>query len=84
MNFIQLLVGGVVAMEQTFAHEIPGTSKKQIVLDMIQAGAKIGEAVPVPAVELISALIDSTVASLKAAGIFTSKPPAAPVPAPAA
>jgi hypothetical protein len=54
---------------------LPGATKKQLVLAAVQAAAKVGEAVPEAHVALISALIDTIVTVLNAAGVF-GKPPA--------
>jgi hypothetical protein len=77
LQFFPYVIGGVVAVEQAAA-SVPGTTKKQIVLDSVLVAAKLGEQVPVPLVALISALIDQVVTSLNASGVFTHKA-AAPV-----
>jgi hypothetical protein len=60
---------------------LPGATKKQLVLAAITTAAKVGEAVPEPHVAVISALIDTIVNLLNAAGVFGK--PAAPVALPA-
>lgn len=79
-KFAPVVLAGVVAVENTFASEVPGASKKQIVLDMVQSAAHVGEQFSEPTVQLISALIDSTVGALNKTGEFAHKTPA---PAPA-
>jgi hypothetical protein len=73
-NFLQLFPGlftSVIAIEQAVGPAVPGASKKQILLDSVSVAAKIGEAIPIPQVALISGLIDQIVASLHTAGVFT-------------
>jgi len=56
------------------AHGTPGTTKKQIMLNVIKASAAAGEIVPEANVAGISKLIDLTVGSLNDSGVFRSKP----------
>lgn len=78
-KFLPGVLAGVVAVESAIGSEAPGTAKKQIVLDAILAAAKVGETISNANVQLISTLVDTTVATLNATGIF-SKPsnPATP------
>ena len=68
---IQLLpsiLQAVIGVEH--AIKAPGQTKKQIVLNSIQAAAQAGETAPQPLVEGISNLIDHTVSTLNNAGVF--------------
>ncbi len=71
------ILAGIIAVEQ--AVKAPGQTKKQIVLGAVTAAAKVGEDIPVPLVQGISALIDQTVATLNAAGVFGHVGEATPV-----
>jgi hypothetical protein len=82
-KYMLAIVPGVVAVEKTIGSEAPGTSKKQVILDAIQAAAKVGETSSNVDVALASVLIDSTVGTLNAVGFF-SHAPAATSPTPAA
>lgn len=53
-----------------------GSTKKQMVLDSIQAVAKAGESVPNGLVSAVSGFIDSTVGNLNSSGIFKKSGPA--------
>jgi hypothetical protein len=77
LQFFPYALAAIVGVEQAAA-ATPGESKKQIVLDSVLVAAKVGEAVPVPVVSMISLLIDQIVTSLNASGIFTHKAVAAP------
>lgn len=69
------VLDSVVAIEKA-AKGLPGSSKKAIVLDSIQAAAKVGSTIPIPQVALISKLIDTVVRELNVAGVFTKGVPA--------
>ncbi len=47
-----------------------GSTKKQLVLDSLTAAAKVGQTVDIPEVAVIGAIVDTTVATLNASGIF--------------
>lgn len=64
-KYLPTVVQGVIAVEGAIGAG-NGASKKQVVLDAITAGAKVGEAVPEVHVSGISALIDTVVAALNA------------------
>ena len=81
-QYLPAVLSGVVAVESAIGSEAPGTAKKQIVADAITALAKVGEASSNPNVSVISTLIDSTVATLNATGLFKKAAPAAAAPAP--
>lgn len=78
--YFPYVLAGVKAVQDVVGDSIPGTSKKELVLNSIKAAASVGEQIPESHVQGISSLIDSTVASLKASGVFKpSTPPAVPV-----
>jgi hypothetical protein len=79
LNILKLfpyVLAGVSAVEQV-AGAMPGAAKKQIILDSILTGAKVGEQVPVPQVAAVSTLVDAVVSALNASGVFTHRAPAA-------
>ena len=85
LQFFPAIFHAVKAVEDTCSAE-PGATKKQLILDSVMAAAKVGETVLQAEVAMISGLIDSTVAMLKASGIFKHAPklpiaPATPEPA---
>lgn len=84
-DLLPAVLAGVVAVEKEI--KAPGKAKKDIVLGTIAAAAHAGEAVPIPIVQGVSALIDEIVTTLNASGVFAHADPAAnavqakPVPA---
>lgn len=84
LRYFPLVTAGVDTL-QTVAASVPGSDRKQILLNALHVGAQIGESFPNADVQLISALVDNVVGSLNAAGVFSkgSAPAAVPV-APAA
>jgi hypothetical protein len=76
-KFLPAVLSGVVAVEATIAGEAKGTAKKQILIDAISTAAKVGESVSDSDIALISGLIDATVGTLNATGLFTKSTPAA-------
>lgn len=94
MNFLkvfQLALEGVVAVENVFAHSLPGASKLDLVLSGVQAAAKSAETSGIPQVAAVGVAIDTgeqvlvpliagIVQALHVAGLFHHK--AAPAPAP--
>lgn len=77
LQYAPQVLAGVTAIEAAAA-TLPGQTKKDIVINSILAGARIGEGVPIPEVQGIAALVDLFVSILRASGIFKSKaaPPA--------
>lgn len=71
LKFFPAVLTAVVAVEQAIT--APGATKKQIVLGSITAAAKVAETVDDADVQAISTLIDTTVGSLNAAGVFGKK-----------
>lgn len=72
LQYLPHVLVGVQAVEQ--AVSAPGQTKKQLVLGAITAAASVGEQVPEQHVQVISALIDTTVATLNQAGVFKTGP----------
>lgn len=77
MKWLQLLfaylpsvLATVVAVENTLGSTVPGTSKKQIVLDVIQSGTTAASQIPEAHVQGIATLIDVLVATLNKSGVF--------------
>ena len=64
------ILAGVQAVEAAM-HGAPGTEKKQMIMNAITGAAKAGEDIPNDKVQLFSELIDKTVTTLNASGIFT-------------
>lgn len=84
LQYAPQVLAGVTAIEKTAA-ELPGETKKQIVINSVLAGAHVAEGIPIPQVAGIAALVDLFVSILKTSGFFKGKaktPP--PVKAPPA
>lgn len=64
LSLIPAILTGVVAIEQSVGSALPGTTKKQLIMQSIQIGSQIGEAIDNKTVQAISALIDGTVTFL--------------------
>lgn len=69
-SFAPAVITGVQAAEQSSAS---GQNKKAAVLAGIQAGAAAGEAIPIPQVAAISALVDLVVSIFNGLGLFQHK-----------
>lgn len=52
---------------------IDGATKKEMALTYVLAAAHAGETVPIGSVQIISALIDTSVSVLNALGVFKAK-----------
>lgn len=78
LQFLPHILAGVVAVEQVL-QSAPGATKKQLILNSIIAASQVGEKVPADIIAGVSTLIDSTVSTLNAAGVFghAPAPPAA-------
>jgi len=81
MNWLKLLftyfpvvISGVVAIEGA-VKGTPGATKKQILLNVIQAGAGVAQQVPQADVQKIGTVIDAVVGALNQTGVFTKTPP---------
>ena len=74
-TFLPTILSTIVAVEKAAAGlNIPGANKKQVVLDIITAGATGAEQIPVPQVQQIGGLIDTVVGALNKSGIFATTP----------
>jgi hypothetical protein len=74
IQYLPAVIIAVKTVEETVQNETPGTAKKQIILDSIQAATKsLGGSVDPKILAGISALIDSTVAVLNLVGVFSKK-----------
>lgn len=71
LRYLPYVLAGVQAVQSSLADH-PGSTKKAAVLSAISAAAAVGDAVPEDHVNIISALIDSTVGTLNATGVFKS------------
>lgn len=69
LTYFPYVLASVKAVEDA-AGALPGATKKQIVLTSVVNVAKLGEQIPEPHVQLVSALIDSVVSVLNATGVF--------------
>jgi hypothetical protein len=70
MTYAPGVLGSVLAVEGAVHQSIPGTAKKQLVIDAISAGAKAAQNVPIPEVQWIATLVDLFVSILNATGLF--------------
>lgn len=70
LTYIPAVIAGMHAAEQSTA---AGATKKQAVLDAIQAGAQAGESVQAPQVAAIAGMIDMFASIFKALGVFRHK-----------
>jgi len=75
LQYAPYVVQAVIAIEQTI-RGVPGSVKRQIVLDAIQAGAA-GTDEPKPAglnEHIVGTMIDNVVATLNQSGVFQKGP----------
>jgi hypothetical protein len=70
VTYLPVVLSGVTSIEVA-SKGLPGTTKKQIVLDIIQAGADTAEKIPQETVAGIGSLIDAVVGILNKSGVFT-------------
>lgn len=77
LRFFPVVLQAVVAVEGSVGSALPGTTKKQLVLNSIQVAAQVGEKSDSQSVAVVSALVDNVVGSLNATGVFTKTAPAA-------
>jgi len=73
MQFLPVALQAVIAVE-TSIKNAPGASKKQVVMDIITAGADVATKIPDAHVQQIGGLVDVIVGSLNKSGIFSSAP----------
>jgi len=78
-QYFPLVLSGVVAIEG--AVKAPGATKKQILLNVITAGAGIAQQIPQVDVQKVGTVIDAVVGALNKSGVFTKDTPAS-VPGP--
>lgn len=69
LQFLPTVLNTVVAIEGV-AINVPGVNKKQMVLNIITAGAKGAESAPNATVQGIGQLIDAVVGELNSSGVF--------------
>ena len=82
LQYAPLALSTIGSIEQAAAG-LPGETKAQIAISVIQAAAVAGESVPIPQVAAISEMINLFVAILNATGLFNHHAAAAPAAAPA-
>jgi hypothetical protein len=70
------IIQAVVGIEA--AVQAPGATKKAIVMNSLAIAAKAGEAIPESHVAAVSAMVDSVVSTLNAAGLFSHATQTAP------
>jgi hypothetical protein len=83
LSYLPTILATVVAVETAATGlNVPGANKKQVVLDIITAGAKGAEVIPNDTVAGIGAIIDTVVGAFNKSGIFnkTTTVPITPVP----
>lgn len=64
------ILSAIMAIEKAIV--APGATKKSLVMQSLTIAAGAGEKIPEAHVQAISKLIDSTVSTLNASGIFTT------------
>jgi hypothetical protein len=74
LTYLPVVLQTVTTVEAAIT--APGTSKKQVAMDIITAGAQAGEKIPDAQVQQISGLVDVVVGTLNTTGIFTKSTPA--------
>jgi len=80
-QYLPVVLQGVVAIEAA-THGLPGATKKQIVLQVITAGAGVAQSIPQAQVQQIGGLIDTVVGALNKSGVFVKDTPPLVAPAP--
>lgn len=70
LHYFPFVLNVVLAIQREIA-AAPGADKKTLAISSAIAAAKVGETVDEQHVQVISALVDSTVSTLKSIGIFT-------------
>jgi hypothetical protein len=73
LQYFPVVLAAVPAIEAAYP-TAPGTTKKEAAMSLVAAAAAIGETIPEPHVQVISALIDAVVAALNKSGWFAPKP----------
>lgn len=78
LHYFPFVLQAVIAIQREIA-AAPGADKKSLAMSSAIAAAKVGETVDEQHIQVISALIDSTVSTLKGIGVFAKdKAPAVP------
>ncbi len=73
-RYLPIVMSTVAAVEQSV--NAPGQTKAAVALNTIQAGARaVGQTVPEPHVQMITALIDGVVEVFNKTGVFTKSMP---------
>lgn len=86
MSIVQFLLANIgsifeaVVKIQAAAKGVPGETKKQIILNVVDAAALAGEQVPEGHTQAISGLVDQTVQTLKATNMLGFGSSATPAP----
>lgn len=75
LQMLPTVLSGVKAIEDHYGSALPGTSKKQLLMDAVQIAAQTGEAIPNGGVQAISTLADKVVGAFNASGVFTKATP---------
>ena len=71
LKFLPMILQAVVAVEQSIKGA-PGSTKKEVVLGAIKAGAQaVGKSAPTEDLQVAGALIDQVVTTLNSGGVFT-------------
>jgi hypothetical protein len=77
IQYLPAVIIAVKAVEDTVHAEVPGTSKRQIIIDSISVGVKsLGGVVDPKILAGIGALIDAVVGVFNIVGVFKKKEPA--------
>ena len=71
LTYLPVALQAITSVEATIKNA-SGASKKQVVMDVITAGAAVGEKIPEANVQQVSGLVDVVVGSLNKSGVFTS------------
>lgn len=71
LRFLPVVLQTVVAIENAVGSSVPGTTKKQLVLNSLQVAAQVGEKTDDRSTAVVSALVDNVVGSLNQSGVFT-------------
>jgi hypothetical protein len=69
MQYLPAVVQGVVAV-QSVLKDAPGTTKKDVFMQVVDVAKAAGQQVPDAHVKIISDLVDGVKGSLKASGYF--------------
>lgn len=80
LTYFTFIMQAVKSIEDTLNVPGAGANKKQLILDVLQAGGKVGENVPNSTIAMISLLIDTVVTSLNTTGFFKKSSPVTPTP----